>query len=258
MILPDEITNTSAVTAGPGELMWGANLGIEEIATVRAPITINAGGMYREITGSDILWRAEPKMQTIDGEPFKGKLYCGTRLKNGHPDAGEARDLLLRTDRNFRSDPRLCLLDQDSDGSFDHAVAVGRIISGPIKIQIPNTPYKSVKDFKIPEASVQFRPNKGAIFQSPQMELDAYLDGHKVNIAAIYMPALGGSEYKRVFSEKTMEKSSYPASLCFGSMTVTVLAFDSATATVKARLDNGFYRTRIYFENVPPTIIFLP
>jgi len=255
VILPEQEPANSTVTAKPEELMWRAALGIEEVASLEGQVRVEAGGMSGVFTPTTELWRAEPKHGVVNGQTLSGRLYCGVRFRKDGPDLGETSDLIFRTNARARSESRLCLLDEDSDGLFDHGVAVGRVKSGPSKVAIPPARYQQIKDFRIPEFSVQFRPIKGGALQGPQISFDAFVGDRRIVAAAIHMLPRSGAKFRRVYSERSIKSSSYPAILPYGDMKVTVLAYEPSTRSVTARLDEGFYRTPVYFEAVGPVII---
>jgi hypothetical protein len=255
VILPRANRTTDTVSVRPEEVMWTADLAVEDVAHLSAPIHAEAGGLSRDFTPTSALWRSEPKKGLLDGQPFKGKLYCGVRLRKGRVDNSEIFELIFRSDDWERWDSRLCLLDEDEDGSFDHAVAVGKINQGPVKAAIAPIPYTQFTDMPVPNASVQFRPIKGGMLQGPQIELDGYAGGRKIGAAALHMLPAGRSKFERVFGERSIPKETFPTVLNFGDMQITVTAYDGSTRTVTARLDKGFYRTPVYFEGPGPTII---
>jgi len=254
VILPEQGSSNSTVNAKPEELMWRAGLGVEEVAALADSVSVEAGGMSRAFNQTTPLWRAEAR-EGIAGQPLKGRLYCGVRFRKGAPDLSEKADVIFRTSMRATSEPRLCLLDEDSDGVFDHGVAVGRLKSGPAIVSIPAARYEQVKNLPLPDISVQFRPIKGGALQGPQISFDAFIGDRRLIAAAMHMLPRTGTEYRRVYSERSIKSSSYPAVLPYGDMSVTVLAYDSSTRTVTARLDQGFYWSPVYFEPVGPVII---
>lgn len=236
--------------------MWKADLGVEEVAELRTSVHVEAGGLSRDFNRSSELWRAEPDTQYLDYEqPFRGKLYCGVRFRKGFVDQSEVMELIFRTDDWERSDPRLCLLDEDEDGAFDHAVAVGKIKQGPAIVAIQPAPYTAIRDMRLRNASIQFRPIKGAILQGPQIELDGYANGIKIGSVRVHVIRPGQSKFSTVIGERSIPKATFPSILDFGEMKMTVTAYDGSTRTVTAQLDKGFYRTPVYFEGSGPTII---
>lgn len=248
VILPQQEVSADVVMAKPEEQMWAAVIGIEEIAKIKVSVQIEAGGLAMVMGPNTILWRADPVSGMLDGQALKGKMYCGVSFRKGVPDSGGTLDLIFRTSNQARSEPRLCLLDENDDGLFDHTLAVGRLKSTSKKLNITLTPYETIRDFQVPGLSVRFRPIMGGSLQGPQISLSAFTGNDRLVAAAIHMRPRNGGNFIRVFSERSIKKSTYPADLKFGDINVTVNAYDPSTRTVTARLDRGFYRTPIYFE----------
>jgi hypothetical protein len=107
----------------------------------------------------------------------------------------------------------------------------------------------------LPNVSIEFRPIKGAILQGPQIELEGYADGQKIGSIGVHLMRPGETKFIHVVGERSIPKATFPTTLNFGEMQVTVTAYDGATRTVTAHLDKGFYRTPVYFEGPGPTVI---
>lgn len=256
VIVPRTELQPAQVTASYGQRMWSADLAIEQVAALQRPVEIAAGGMAGQLTPATPLWRATPRNGHLEGQPFRGKLYCGVRFDKGTPDASELFDLVFRADWDSGR-PRLCLYDENSDGAFDHAVAAGRIKEGPIVTPIAATPYIEQSDLRVPGATMQLRPHRNALVGKMELQLDGYLRDMPVHADGLLLQPPGSATMKMLQSLKMVPKGSFPNVIEFAGLQITALAYDAQSNALTARLDSGFYRTPVVFGTRPKTMYIM-
>lgn len=244
VVLPSLEAQPQQVTARHNETMWSADLGVEAAATLSGPVSIAAGGLSADFTPKTALWRATPEKSAV----VTGKLYCGLRFRNGTQDLSELPELIFRTPGWDGSSPRLCLLDQDSDGQFDHAVAAGRVKSGPIITPITPTGYAEQADRRVKGATLQVRASRNPLARATQIGLEGYLNDRPIGSGGLNLIPPGADRLKGIRPGVMVPKSAFPAPVQLGGMEFSVLGFDPATNAVTIRMDKGFYRSPVLFD----------
>lgn len=245
----------SEAEAGFDTPLWTMPLAIAESAILKGSVVATAGGMSRQFGAADLLWRSGVISAGPDLGLSQGALYCGTRMSRGAWDDSEALFIAFRYNELTKREPRLCLLDRDQDGTFDAAVAVGKVPAGPIVSSIAPAAYERAQDRPIPGSTLEIRLDKGTPLQGHTLLLDGYFGGKKIDSVGIKMQPRMGGKIAHYRNWRPVGSPAYPAVQDFGDLQVSVLAYDGQQHRVHARFDKPFYRTPVIFEKKGPLII---